>query len=142
MHKKMMEKIFTLGWRDEVGRMGTLQQISLIVFGAVFLTVVGVLFVQYQQATLEHRFLSQLNDLGGIISGMIARDIGSVEFFSIDVPAGWTIAFRDNSILAGRGDKRENLPVGIEVTGNEISAGSFTLKIARTENGVEVKIHG
>ncbi|MEM3402856.1 MAG: hypothetical protein QXH08_06540, partial [Candidatus Hadarchaeales archaeon] len=77
--------------------MEILQQLSIIVLGAIFLSVIGVLFIQYQEATAEHRFFSQLNDLAGVISGMGSRDIGSVEFFNIDVPSGWRVSFQTNS---------------------------------------------
>jgi hypothetical protein len=118
--------------------MGALNYISYMVFAAIFIGIGFTIFYQYQLGAAERGFLSKAGELSNQIRNLSLRDVGSSINFSVAVPSGARLTFENTMVLAHVGSRVENFGAGVVVSGPDFDAGSFTLRLLRTQEGVSV----
>jgi hypothetical protein len=119
--------------------MVALKLIAFVAFGVLFLSISFTLYSQYQRAEAERSFLRQTGRLVELVNELGDQDVGASQIFSITVPTGSQLLFENDRVVAKIGEKLENFPVEVPVSGNALSEGSFQLELLRTRGGVEVQ---
>jgi hypothetical protein len=118
--------------------MGTLNYIAYVIFAVLFVSIAIAIYAQYQQGAAEQDFKVKAEELAGNIEQLGNMSTGSVQNFEISVPRNCELRFTDNTVFILIGSWSDNFPVGIPVSGPIFSDQKLSLRLERTENGVNV----
>ena len=119
--------------------MVALKQLAGVIFAAMFLSIVGAIYVGYSRGSAKSEFERKAQDLAGRIDILANKDVGTKEQFEINVPPDCELRFWDRSIIVFvDGRNTENHNVVQNVFGENITNRNVTLMLERTENGVIV----
>jgi hypothetical protein len=116
--------------------MAALKLIAYVAFGVLFLSISFTLYSQYQQVEAERRFLDQVHELVRRVNlvGFLAP-----EPFSITIPRNCQLLFENDFIVARIGERSENFPVEVPVSGPELGEGSFQLELSENQGMVFIR---
>ena len=114
------------------------KMLASVIFASIFLTAVGAIYVNYGRGAELSDFERDAEELAGRIGALAKKDVGTIEFFEINVPAGCELRFQDNQVLALVEGQQKAHDAGITITGPEFVAGRITLRVERVSGGVEV----
>lgn len=119
--------------------MGALNYIAAVLFAALFIGIGFTLYSQYQQAAPEREFKLKAEELAGKIKELGNMSTGSsFPNFEIYVPSNCELSFVDNTVVISIGEWSDNFAVDVPVSGPTFTNQQLTLKLERTENGVDV----
>jgi hypothetical protein len=122
------------------------KQLSGVIFAAIFLSIVGAIYLGYSRGSAKSEFERRAQELAEQINILAEKDMGTKEFFTINVPADCELRFEDNSVVAIVDGNLENhgvrVKVGVKVGENiidlKITSRNVVLTLERTKNGVSV----
>jgi len=111
-----------------------------VIFAVIFLSIVGAIYVSYTKNSAKADFESKAQELAERIDILAGKDLGTKEFFDINVPPDCELRFENNLVVAVVDGNPENHNVGVQVCDNRsaITNGMVTLTLERTENGVTI----
>jgi len=122
--------------------MVALRYVGYLAFGALFLSIAGALFLQYQAGQLRSNFLNNAEQLANSIAQLSEQEEGSTLLFQLSIPSGMSIEFENESLLAFFDGKQENFSVGTVVSGPPLTAGDYSLLLSKISTGVKVDVQG
>lgn len=111
-----------------------------VIFAAIFLSIFGALYLQYQSGSAEADFRRQAEQLAEQINLLSGQDPEARVLFDIVVPSNCELRFEENSVIIVIGEVQENFDAGAAVSGPALSGQQIRLTIERTENGVVVSV--
>jgi hypothetical protein len=116
------------------------KQLAGVIFAVIFMAIVGAIYVSYNRGSAKSDFEHKAQELAERIDILAGKDLGTKEFFDINVPPDCELRFEDNSIVAVVDGNPENYNVGVKVTYNgfAITDMKVTLTLERVENGVTI----
>ncbi len=112
--------------------------IAYVAFGVIFLGMSFTMISQYQQGAAERAFLDQAKQLAVLANTVGGQDVGASQILSMTIPNNAQLNFQDNVILAIVGSGGENFQTGFSLSGATLGAGSYQLRITRTQSGVDI----
>ena len=114
------------------------KQLAGVIFAVIFMSIVGAIYVSYSRGSAKSDFERKAQELAERIDILAGKDLGTKEFFDINVPPDCELQFEDNSVVAVVDGNPENHNVRVKVVGSAITNGKVTLTLERVENGVMV----
>jgi len=115
------------------------KQLAGVVFAVIFLSIVGTIYVSYSRGSAKSDFERKAQELAERIDVLASKDVGTKEFFDINVPPDCELQFDDRSVMVFvDGRNTENHSVMENVFGSAITNGMVTLTLERVENGVTI----
>jgi hypothetical protein len=122
------------------------KQLAGVIFAIIFLSITGAIYVSYNRNSATSDFRRKAQDLADRIDILAGKDVGTKEFFGINVPPDCELRFEDNSVIAVVDGNPENHNVGVRVgmkVGENIidltiTNSNVTLTLERVENGVTI----
>jgi len=122
------------------------KQLAGVIFAVIFMSIVGAIYVSYSRGSAKSDFERKAQELAERIDILAGKDLGTKEFFDINVPPDCELRFEDNSVVAVVDGNPENHNVGVKVgvkVGENIidltiTNGKVTLTLERVENGVMI----
>jgi hypothetical protein len=122
------------------------KQLAGVIFAVIFLAIVGAIYISYSRNSAKSDFERKSQELAERIDILAGKDLGTKEFFDINVPSGCELRFEDNSVVAVVDGNPENhnvmvrvgMKVGENITDLTITSRNVTLTLERVENGVMI----
>jgi len=111
------------------------KQLAGVIFAVIFMSIVGAIYVSYSRGSAKSDFERRAQGLADQIDILAGKDLGTKEFFDINVPPDCQLQFDNNSVVVVD-DQRKTHDVEINVTGSMITNRKVTLTLERVENGV------
>lgn len=118
--------------------MGTLNYIAYVIFAVLFISVGFLLYAEYQRGAAEQDFRLKAEELAGQIDALGDQSTGTIGYFDISVPSNCALSFTDNTVVITVGEWSDNFSTGVPVSGPIFSNQRLTLKLERTETGVNI----
>jgi len=118
--------------------MEVFKQIAAVVFAVLFLGIFAGIYSHYRSGSAEAAFERDAEELAQHIRLLADKDVGSQDFFDIDVPSNCQLSFEDNSVVALVNTVPKTFDAGVLVFGDNVSNRKVHLTLERVENGVSV----
>jgi hypothetical protein len=118
--------------------MVALKQLSGVIFAAIFLSIVGAIYLGYTRGSAKSKFERDVESLAQQIRLLADHSENTVWNFDIDVPPDCVLQFENRSVVATIDNVHKYHDVGISVDGPMISGRRASLTLERVENGVSV----
>lgn len=118
--------------------MEVFKQIAAVVFAVLFLGIFAGIYSHYRSGSAEAAFERDAEGLAQRIRLLADKDVGSKDYFDIDVPSNCQLSFEDNSIIAHVNNVPKTFDAGVPVSGDNVSNRKVHLTLGRVENGVSV----
>ena len=123
-----------------------LKQLAGVIFAVIFLSIVGTIYLSYSRGSVKSDFERKAQELADRIDILAGKDVGTKEFFDINVPPDCKLRFECNSVVAIVDGNPENhnvvVKVGAKVGDNiidlTITSRMVTLALERVKNGVTI----
>jgi hypothetical protein len=115
-----------------------LKQLAGVIFAAMFLSIVGAIYLSYSRGSAKSNFERDAESLAQQIRLLVDHSENTTWIFNIDVPADCKLQFENKSVVAIVDNVHKYHDVGISVDGPTISGRRVGLTLQRTENGVTI----
>ncbi len=116
------------------------KQLAGVIFAVIFLAIVGAIYVSYTRNSAKSDFERKAQELAERIDILAGKDLGTKEFFDINVPPDCELRFEDRSVMVFVDERNtENHSVMENIFGSAITNGEVTLTLERVENGVTIR---